>query len=92
MTGIRLVMASGDPAMIVDTISPEGDRLCVRGRLLGTMQARMYLGPTEVLGLARLCLRGPVLAYLLRLPFLYWRSKTKGYRDESLRGPENRQK
>ena len=37
------------------------------------MQAKMYVGPKEVLGLAGLALRGSVLVYLLLLPFFYLR-------------------
>ena len=73
MSGVKVVLGSGDPAIVVDSISREGDRLCVRGRLLGTMQAKMYVGPKEVLALAGLALRGSVLVYLLLLPFFYLR-------------------
>lgn len=73
MSGVKVVLATGDPAMIIDSISREGDRLCVRGRLLGTMQARMYVGPKEFLALAGLALRGSFLWYLLLLPFFYLR-------------------
>lgn len=75
MAGIKVALSTGDPAIVVDAIGIEGDRLCVRGRLLGTMQAKMYVGPKEVLGLAVLALRGHVLLYLLLLPFFYlWRA------------------
>lgn len=70
---MKVVLAAGDPAIVVESIGIEGDRLCVRGRLLGTMQARMYVGPKEILGLAGLALRGNVILYLLLLPFFYVR-------------------
>lgn len=69
MSGVKVVLAAGDPAIVVDSIDIEGDRLCVRGRLLGTMQARMYVGPGEILGLAGLALRGQILLYLLLMPY-----------------------
>lgn len=81
MSGVKVVLATGDPAVVVDSISMEGDRICVRGRLLGTMQARMYVGPKELLVLAGMALRGSVLVYLLLLPYFFvrrlWR-KTLG--------------
>lgn len=69
--GVKVVLATGDPAMVVDSISMEGYRICVRGRLLGTMQARMYVGPGELLGLAGMALRGFLPLYPLLLPFFY---------------------
>ncbi len=73
MSGVKVVLDTGDPAMIVDSISMEGGRICVRGRLLGTMQARMYVGPKEFLGLIGMALRGSVYAYLFLLPLFYLR-------------------
>ncbi|MDO8690146.1 MAG: hypothetical protein Q7R39_09095 [Dehalococcoidia bacterium] len=70
MSGVEVVMATGDPAIVVDSISVEDDRICVRGRLLGTMHSSMYVGPKELLGLAGLALRGSVWLYLLLLPFI----------------------
>ncbi len=77
MSGVKIVLAAGDPAIVVDSIAIEGDRLCVRGRLLGTMQAKMYVGPKEFFGLAGLALRGCAFLYLLLLPFFFLRRALK---------------
>ncbi len=73
MSGVEVVMATGDPAIIVDSISVEDARICIRGRLLGTMHSSMYVGPREIIGLIALALRGSVWLYPLLLPFIYLR-------------------
>ncbi len=73
MSGVKVVLDTGDPAIVVDSVSMEGERICVRGRLLGTMQASMYVGPGELLSLVGMALHGSLLLYLLKLPVFYLR-------------------
>lgn len=69
---MKLFGKDGIEMMDVKSIGREGDRLVIKGKMMGTMATAIYVGPQDMWQALRLC---PV-AVLLRMPIL----PLKGYR------------
>jgi hypothetical protein len=75
----QVISESGSVMMAIEGISREGDRLAVKGSVIGSWPSKMYVNLKDTLNMAKLILTPQVILYILSLPFLAlkrkWREK-----------------
>ena len=64
-----IVNDSGKQLMALKALSREGDRIKIRGSLLGQWDTDMYMDPDQLLNAVQIVMSSPdLLAYILDLP------------------------
>lgn len=66
----RIVSGDGEPMIVIDSMSAANREICLRGRLLGTMYAEMYIQPREFLAMLRMLLSPSIILFALKLPYI----------------------
>jgi hypothetical protein len=74
---MRIESGAGDFDMDVQSVEPRGDKLVFKA-MMGVWVAEVELTPREIVHLFTLHLRPAVIWYVLRLPWLAWRSARSG--------------
>lgn len=69
-SGVHIVSDAGADMMTLESFGREGDLMTVQGALMGSWSAKMYVKPEEVPHMIGLLFNGPVIGYMLSLPFI----------------------
>lgn len=65
----NIVNDSGKPLMSLKALSRDGDKLVVRGSLLGQWDTDMYMTPDQLINAVQIVMNSPeVLSYIMDLP------------------------
>lgn len=75
--GVHIVSDTGADMMTLEKFGREGDLMTVQGALMGSWSAKMYVKPEEVPQMIGMLLNGPVIGYMLSLPFILLKRKKK---------------
>jgi hypothetical protein len=71
---MKMLDTYGNVMMEIVSLERKGDSLLMKGKMMGTMPATIYIKPKEVWQGMRL-LRWPIISYLPLLLFRAWRSR-----------------
>lgn len=72
----KMLSPAGDMEITMLDISRDGDDLVITGQL-GIWDAKIYLGPKEIISVIKLMLKGSVLGYIVSLPCLSRKRENK---------------
>lgn len=73
--GVHIVSEAGADMMTLESFGREGDLMTVQGALMGSWSAKMYVKPEEVPHMIGMLLNGPIIGYILSLPFIILRRR-----------------
>ena len=65
----KMASPAGDMEMKIDSIGVAGDQMVIGGKF-GVWDAKIYVGPQEVVQLMRMIFTPQVIGFVLRLPFI----------------------
>jgi succinate dehydrogenase/fumarate reductase flavoprotein subunit len=68
---VQILNEDGSSVLDLDSIQKVGDRLCMKGKLMGSFSTNMYMDAAGFYRTLRMLLGLPVIAYTLLSPF-YW--------------------
>lgn len=66
---MKIYSETGGIAAEMRQIRRVADKLVISGKLLGTMNTRMYIRPEEMWNGVKLVMSGAVISYMLLLPY-----------------------
>lgn len=69
-SGVHIVSDADADMMTLEKFGREGDLMTVQGALMGSWSTKMYVKPEEVPQMIGLLLNGPVIGYMLSLPYI----------------------
>ena len=69
--GIQILNEDGSSVLDLEGIEKVGDRLCMKGRLMGSFSTNMYLDATGFYRMLRMLIRPATIAFVLLSP-VYW--------------------
>lgn len=72
---VHIVSDAGADMMTLESFGRDGDLMTVQGALMGSWSAKMYIKPEDVPNMIRMLLNGPVIGYLLSLPFIIFKRR-----------------
>ena len=75
--GVSIVAENGSTMMLMERFGREGDRMTVQGSLMGAWSTKMYIEPEDVPHMLGMLINGPVIAFILSLPFILIKRRKK---------------
>jgi hypothetical protein len=67
---VHIISDTGAAMMTLEKFGRKGDVMSVQGALMGSWSAEMYIEPEDVPTMIKMLLNGPVIGYMLSLPFI----------------------
>ncbi len=74
---VRIVSEEGADMMTLERFGREGDLMTVQGALMGAWSAKMYIEPEDVPRMLGMLINGPIISYMLSLPFILNKRRKK---------------
>jgi len=78
----KIISDKGSPMMVLNDIRRDGDKLEIRGQMMGAWPSKMYITLDEFGDFIRIMLRPPLISYVFLYPFFLIKKKIKRNKPE----------